>query len=440
MSSRKIGIDAIAIAVPRTFLEGAELATARGVPPSKYEKGLGVRRLAIAGPEDDPVTLATNAARRLLRSADIDPRTIGMCVVGTETAVDHSKPIASYVHGMLGLPAACRVFETKHACYGATAAIMSAVEWIASGAARGRAALVIATDIARYEMGSPGEPTQGAGAVAVLVTEDPRLLELEVGRSGTFARDVHDFWRPLHRKDALVDGHFSVQCYLDALAGAFEGFTSLDREDGTPDPLVRTCYHVPYGKMAQKAHRRRLASEGVGDADADARFAREVEPSLAFSAEIGNVYTASLWLALASLLHGHAAELEGERIGLFSYGSGCGAEFFAGRVARGAGAFVRLLDLAAPLESRVRLTVEEYEALRRGEIDADRRRAPEPEERARSSSDVDSDAIFLGVDENERRVYADVRIAAERVSCVDVIDDDRATTNATCERVSIVAA
>ncbi len=211
-SSSTVGIDAIAIATPRAYLDLVDLAAARDVPSDKYTKGLGAIRMAIAGRHEDPVTLATDAASRLFARGGVDPSRIGYMAVGTETGIDHSKPVASYVHGLLGLPAACRVFDTKHACFGGTAALMGAVEWIASGAARGRCALVICSDIARYALGSPGEPTQGAGAVALLVTERPGLVELEVGHTGTYARDVHDFWRPISRRDALVDGHYSVSC------------------------------------------------------------------------------------------------------------------------------------------------------------------------------------------------------------------------------------
>ena len=388
-----IGIDAISIGVPRAYVDLGELAAARGVPADKYIKGLGVSRMAIAGPDEDPVTLAVAAARRLFAGAGRDPGEIGYCAVGTETAVDHSKPVASYVHGLLGLPQRCRVFETKHACYGATAALLGAAEWIAAGSARGRSALVIATDIARYELHSPGEPTQGAGAVAMLVSERPRLLELEVGRSGSYARDVHDFWRPLHRKDALVDGQYSVTCYLEALDGAYTDWRERAGEGGAP--LERTCYHVPYGKMAYKAHRRRLALDGIGESDADARFAVEVAPSLRFSAEVGNVYTGSLYLAFASLMAGAARPAAGARVGLFSYGSGCGAEFFAGRIADGAAELSERLDLGAPLEGRTRLTVSEYEALRRADATLDRRAAV----------DAPGYLAFLGVDDRERRVY-----------------------------------
>jgi len=229
----------------------------------------------------------------------------------------------------------------------------------------------------------------------VIVSGGPPLAEPEGGRTGSFARDVHDFWRPLHRKDALVDGKFSVQCYLDALQHAYVDWTQLAAGD---EALARTCYHVPYGKMAQKAHRTRCAVDGLDDAAADQDFATTVAPSLQFSAQVGNVYAGSLYLALASLLHAEAAQLEGRRIGLFSYGSGCAAEFFAGRVAAGAGALTAALDLGAPLApgARTRLSIPDYEALRLGDAAADRRTSDASSERSYA---------FLGIDTAERRVY-----------------------------------
>ena len=393
------GIDALALAVPRSYVDLADLAEARGVPASKYTSGLGTQRMCVAAADEDPVTLATEAARRVLRLSEVDPGEIGLCIVGTETAVDHSKPVAAFLHGLLGLPQACRVFETKHACFGGTAGVLSAMDWIASGSARGRTALVVCSDIARYTVGSAGEPTQGAGAVAMLLRERPRLVELEVGRGGSYARDVYDFWRPLDRKDALVDGHFSVQCYLDALAGAYGEWLRGAAPDDAP--LARTCYHVPYGKMARKAHRHRKALDGLSEQAADESFAIEVERSLDLPSRVGNIYTGSLYLALASLLHAEAAELAGRRVGLFSYGSGCTAEFFAGRVAESAPALVRHLDLEAPLRSCRRLSIPEYEALRGGDAGADRRRAPDGAARG----GAERGSSFLGIDAGERRIY-----------------------------------
>jgi hydroxymethylglutaryl-CoA synthase len=398
--SWSIGIDSIAVAVPRAYLDLRDLAAARGVAPSKYLSGLGVEQMAVAAPDEDPVVLAVSAAHRALAGAGVAPSEIGMCVTGTETAVDHSKPVAAFVHGLLGLSSSCRTFETKHACFGGTAGLLGALEWIASGAARGRAALVVCTDIARYGLGTAGEPTQGAGAVALVVRERPRLVALEVGANGSYTRDVYDFWRPLDRKEALVDGHFSVACYLDALQGAYEGWLAQGGAEG--GPLARTCYHVPYGKMAIKAHRRRKQIDGLSESEADASFAIEVAPSLILPSRIGNVYTGSLYLALASLLHAEAKVLEGERIGLFSYGSGCAAEFFAGRVQEGAASFVEQLRIDEPLAARRRLDMAEYEAIRRGDVAADRRRA---EREAAPGQAAEGSVAFLGIDPGERRVY-----------------------------------
>lgn len=394
---KTIGIDALSIAVPEGYLDMGDLAAARGVAPSKYTEGLGVSKMAIAQPHEDPVVLAANAARRMFQKSGANPANVGLCIVGTETGVDHSKPVAAYVHRLLGLPERCRAFETKHACFGGTAGLLSAIEWIASGAARGRSALIICTDIARYSLGSAGEPTQGAGAVAMLVTENPRLLAIEPGLDGSYAKDVNDFWRPLYSKDAIVDGHYSVQCYLDALAGAYKSFQEAVRETGHSEALevTRRCYHVPYGKMAKKAHRHLMMMEGRTEAEADDSYNVQVAPSLRIPSQVGNIYTGSLYLALASLLDVEAESLEGKRVGLFSYGSGCGAEYFVGEVVKGAGAYTRQLALSEPLERRRRYTVPEYEALRQQDGDADRKPVEQRQQEA---------IAFLGV-ENERRVY-----------------------------------
>lgn len=397
MRHSPVGLDSIAFAVPEHYVDLVDLARARGVDPAKYVDGLGVRRMGIALGHEDPVALAANACRRLFDKGEVDPGRVGLVIVGTETAVDHSKPVAAYLHGLLGLPTACRSYETKHACFGGTAGLVTALDWIASGSARGRTALVVCTDIARYALASPGEPTQGAGAVAMLVSESPRLVALEPGLGGSYSRDVSDFWRPLYSKDAVVDGKLSVQCYLDALAGAYGDWERCAREAGRdPGDLVRRCYHVPYGKMAKKAHRHLSTIRGLSEAEADASFEREVGASLRFSAEVGNVYTGSLYLALASLLDAEAAELEGRRVGLFSYGSGSCAEYFAGTVLPGAAGHVARLSLAEPLTSRRRLEIAAYEAVRRADAEVDRRPL--------SAADTFTDIAFAGVS-GERRVY-----------------------------------
>ena len=121
--------------------------------------------------------------------------------------------------------------------------------------------------------------------------------------------------------------------------------------------------------MAYKAHRRLLESEGrrTGEtpADAEESYAAQVEPWLGAAREVGNTYTASLYLCLAWLADQAASRFEGKRIGLFSYGSGCCAEFFTGGIVPGAAAAAARIGLADLLQARRELSVEEYETFAR---------------------------------------------------------------------------
>ncbi|MCI0569214.1 MAG: hydroxymethylglutaryl-CoA synthase [Myxococcaceae bacterium] len=379
----QVGIEALAFAVPHRYLDIEDLARARGVEPAKYTAGLGAKEMAVPDPGEDAVALAATAAARLLRRNDVDPARIGMLVVGTETGVDHSKAVASHVQGLLKLPRSMRTFDAQHACFGGTAGLMAATEWIASGAGAGRVALVIATDLARYERLGAGEPTQGGGAVAMLVSERPEVLSLDVGLNGTCSMDVYDFWRPHGRREALVDGHYSIDCYLDSVAGAYRGWRerALAREvvrwgERTPsEQLARILYHVPFCKMAKKAHarvRRCDLEDGAGGATlspealdgasrSETSYGTQVATSLGLNARVGNAYTASLYLALVGVLHAEARALAGQRVGLFSYGSGCCGEFFSGVVGEGAARKLALADVDGVLAARERVSMEEYE-------------------------------------------------------------------------------
>jgi hydroxymethylglutaryl-CoA synthase len=379
--SHQVGIEAIALAVPQRYIDIEDLARARGVEPAKFTQGLGALEMSVPEPGEDTVALAATAASRLIESYQIDPGRIGMVIVGTETGVDHSKATASYVQGLLGLPKTARTYDTKHACYGGTAALLTSASWIASGAARGKAALVICSDIARYGLHSAGEPTQGGGAVAMLISEKPSLFKLDHGISGIGSSDVHDFWRPLDRREALVDGHYSIQCYLDSLSGAYRGWRQLAiahelirvGNELPSEALSRILYHVPFCKMAKKAHAqlRRCDHEDAGhsydekqEAPRDAvSFQSQVASSLGLCARVGNIYTGSLYLSLMGLLHAEAKQVEGRRIGMFSYGSGYCGEFFSGVIAEGAASQFAQSQTEQALKERRKISIAEYEEI-----------------------------------------------------------------------------
>ena len=368
-----VGIERLAAYIPSYALSLGDLAAARNVPPEKMTAGLGVHEMAIAAPCEDVVTLAASAGLRCLRRAGVDPSEIGLLLVATETGVDHSKPVAIFVHELLGIGRHCRVYELKHACYGGTAGLMTAADWVRAGGTRRRKALVIASDIARYELRSAGEPTQGAGAVAMLVGNEPRVLSLDA-ETGTYAANVYDFWRPFGRREALVDGKFSVECYLDALGGAFLQYRALERpalgsQEALSERLARLLYHTPFPKMASKAHRRLIELDwraaGRRDADDDsiaASFRTLAAPGIEAVSHIGNTYTASLYFCLAGILEREARALAGRRIGLFSYGSGCCAEFFTGTLPSGVESAADT-GLREMLASRTMIDMDEYERL-----------------------------------------------------------------------------
>lgn len=400
--TRAVGIDDLGVYTPSLSLDLEELARVRGVPPEKITVGLGARQMSVTPPWEDTVTLGANAARRLFARGTVDPNDVGMLLVATETAVDHAKPAGIFIHELLGLPASCRTVELKHACYGGTAGLMLAAEWVRSGAARGRKALVVATDIARYDLHSSAEFTQGAGAVALAIGETPRFLTIDP-ETGVYAKNVYDFWRPLDRREALVDGKFSVDCYLEALDGALEDWASIAKPDqGLLERCDALLYHTPFPKMAYKAHARLVACErrrlGHGEADlaaaVDGTYAAMVDPWLGAARAIGNTYTASLFFCLAWLAERQGEQLPGRTVGLFSYGSGCCAEYFTGRFAPQAAAVAAGLGLGEMLASRDPLSVEEYERHSRAVA------APEPQ--AGSVPAI----RFLGVTDHKRR-YAD---------------------------------
>ncbi len=363
-----VGVSDIAIYIPQFYLPHDELAEARGVPPEKFREGLGNHKMAILPNWEDSVTMAANAAVQLLEKTGTNPQEIHQLVVSTESGVDHSKPVASFVQGLLKIGSRCRIYEIKHACYGGTAGIVTSIDWIARNYGNSKKALVIMTDTARYGFGSAGEPTQGAGAVALLLEKNPRLFSIDTRMNGIFSKDVFDFWRPTGHRVPIVEGKYSVACYLEAMEEAVSHFRD---NVGIPrgrllEHLDYLLYHMPFTGMARKAHRHLVDTEHIdlGPEDRQAlyteTFRSKVEPGLLGAREVGNIYTGSVYMGLASLLETERHRMEGKRVGVFSYGSGCGAEFFLCRFKTGLDKIIRDLRFQEQLDRRTSITFEQY--------------------------------------------------------------------------------
>ena len=347
-----VGIDLISFYTSNYFIDLKTLAAARGVDPNKYYTGIGQEKMAIPPPDEDIVTMAANAALPLL--AQIDPATIDLVLFGTESGVDQSKAAGVFVHGLLGLSKRCRTVDLKEACFGATAGLQLALSHVRANP--GSRALILGSDVARYDLGSPGEPTQGAGAVAMIVSENPRVLTID-RESGVFTDDVMDFWRPNYRDQALVDGKYSTKVYLHALEECWKHYH--ERTGRSFGDFATVCYHLPFTRLAEKAHERLAKACGVELSDED--IDRQIGASLRYNRSTGNSYSASLYVGLCSLLDHADDSLAGRRIGLFSYGSGCVAEFFSGIVKPGFHAHLATARHTKMLEERTELTFQQYE-------------------------------------------------------------------------------
>ncbi|MEV7347036.1 hydroxymethylglutaryl-CoA synthase [Streptomyces sp. NPDC093544] len=323
--SISIGIHDLSFATGEFVLPHTALADHNGTEIGKYHVGIGQESMSVPAADEDIVTLAAAAAAPIIARHGTDR--IRTVVFATESSIDQAKAAGVYVHSLIGLGSATRVVELKQACYGATAALQFAIGLVRRDPAQ--QVLVIASDVSKYELESPGEATQGAAAVAMLVATDPALVRIE-DPSGLFTADVMDFWRPNYRDAALVDGQESIGAYLQAVEGTWKDYAEQDGR--TLKEFAAFCYHQPFTKMAYKAHRHLLNYCGYDTDTGD--ITRAVGQTTAYNTVIGNSYTASVYLGLAALLD-QADDLTGRPVAFLSYGSGSVAEFFAGTVVAG---------------------------------------------------------------------------------------------------------
>jgi len=204
---------------------------------------------------------------------------------------------------MLKLHPNVRILELKQACYAMTGALHLACEMVRANPAK--KALVLASDVAWYGFHTAGEATQGAGAVALLVSANPRIAVVHPGVVTT--EDLADFYRPSYKETPEVDGKLSVRCYTQMLQKV---------DPGRSWPYI--CFHLPFAAMADKANaalRHPMSQE-------------QVDRIKFFGKSVGNIYNGSLYLSLLSVLTQDQSDLSHQEIGMFSYGSGAIAEFF----------------------------------------------------------------------------------------------------------------
>ncbi|UKZ87577.1 3-hydroxy-3-methylglutaryl coenzyme A synthase [Trichoderma asperellum] len=393
---QNIGIKAIEIYFPSQYVEQTELEKFDGVSAGKYTIGLGQTKMAFCDDREDIYSMALTVTSRLIKNYNIDVNEIGRLEVGTETILDKSKSVKTVLMQLFGDNTNIEGVDTINACYGGTNAFLNSVNWIESSGWDGRDAIVVAGDIALYAKGA-ARPTGGAGAVAILVGPNAPLV-VEPGLRGTFMQHAYDFYKPdLTSEYPVVDGHFSLTCYTKALDAAYRDYCKKEAKlangttngvDSSKTPLDRFDYlafHAPTCKLVQKSYARLLYHDFLTNADAAAfaevapelrdmdyeksltdkalektfmtltkkRFQERVNPAIQVATLCGNMYCASVWGGLASLLSFNDSKaLENKRIGLFSYGSGLAATFLSLRVVGNVENIHKTLDIPARLEAR----------------------------------------------------------------------------------------
>ena len=348
----QVGIDQIGFYTPNKYVDMVDLAKARNEDPNKFLIGIGQNRMSVADQTQDAVSMGINATLRYLDQ--IAREKVGLLIVGTESSVDQSKSASLFIKSALALPANVRTFEVKEACFGMTAGIMIARDYVRLHPHH--SAIVIGSDIARYGVNTGGEVTQGAGSVSMLIKSDPQILTINKGHS-SYSEDINDFWRPNDSAVAVVDGKYSKNVYLDFFK---QTFTAYRKQTGikTSD-FTALLYHLPFVKMGFKANEWAITDL---DEKAKKRLTENFTAAARYGKEVGNIYTASLYLSLLSLLE-NAKLPANAKIGLFSYGSGAMGEFYSGQIVKGYEKNLHTNADQKMITRRQKLTIPEYEKI-----------------------------------------------------------------------------
>lgn len=426
---QNIGIKAIEVYVPTQYVDQAELEQASGVAPGKFTIGLGQTRMAFTNDREDMYSIALTALSRLIAKHKIDTSKIGRLEVGTETLLDKAKSVKTVLMQLFGDNTDIEGVDTYNACYGGTNALFNAVNWVDSSSWDGRDAIVVCGDIAIYAEGA-ARPTGGCGCIAMVVGPDaPLVVE---PKHGSYMSHAYDFYKPDFTSEyPVVDGHFSLTCYTQALDYSYRHF--VKKAGLRLDDFKASAFHVPTCKLVTKSFGRLAYNDylagkpfevpeeiknlsyeqSLTDKNVEKTFVgitkeaakTRLNPGLYASTNVGNVYSGSLYLSLASVLAFNPEKLPvGSRISMFSYGSGLAATFYSIRVAGDYSDIVAETDLKHVLDNRKKVSPEGYEAAIKTRENAHLKKNFEP---TGSIDHLEKGTYYLTkIDDKFRRSYA----------------------------------
>ncbi|MEB4762501.1 hydroxymethylglutaryl-CoA synthase [Chryseobacterium indologenes] len=403
------GIEAAGYYVPGLYLEIKDLAEKRGIEPAKLEKGLGLHKMGLSDVHEDAATFAAEALLKLIQDYDINPKEIARVYLGTESALDAAKPTASYAVQMVEKVLEekfgtrcfrnCDVLDMTFACVGGVDALHNALDFVRVNP--DKKAVVIASDYAKYELASSGEYTQGGGAVALLVSSKPDLLEIE-NNWGVASESVFDFFKPrrMYKKEDLkgapetypekieiftdepvFEGQYSNQCYQDRIREAYHHYKEITGQEKPYENWKYIIFHLPYAFHGKRVFTEIYSLENelpYGTPEEQKAVAKsegylqlindKIEKTQRASSEIGNMYTASVFMAFLSALQtsfNENEDLSGKEIGFVGYGSGSKSKIFAGRVSENWRKIAEKWNLFESLKQRTAVDFDTYEKLHR---------------------------------------------------------------------------
>ena len=448
---KKVGIDSLSYYVPSLYVDIEELAQKRNIPSEKLVYGLGLKKMATPDFDEDAASIAANSLFKLISENNINPKEIGRVYLGTESGIDSSKPTSSYVVEILEKVFAdkygdrcfknCDIVDLTFACAGAVDALQNCCDWVRNG--DNRKAVVIASDIAKYELNSTGEYTQGAGSVSMLICEDPSIISFN-GSWGVSTKGIGDFFKPrrqykksnilieaakilnkdisqdeadelleksqskfwsdsndiieVYKEEPIFEGQFSNESYKARVYEAIEDFNSQNKRNILKE-WESVIFHLPYAY-----HGRRMITDkwiewmeingdseliysevGKPVSNLDKDWIKKVSKSNVYknfveqkiapgekaSSEIGNMYTASIFMSFISSLNeaiSDGKDLNKKKIGFISYGSGSKAKIFEGTIQNKWINQIKKIKLFQNLDSRKKISIDIYEKLHRRKI------------------------------------------------------------------------
>ncbi|KAL5748640.1 hypothetical protein ACOSQ2_025937 [Xanthoceras sorbifolium] len=402
--AKNVGILAMDIYFPPTCIQQEALEAHDGASKGKYTIGLGQDCMAFCTEVEDVISMSLTVVTSLLEKYKIDPKQIGRFEVGSETVIDKSKSIKTFLMQIFEKCGNTDIegVDSTNACYGGTAALFNCVNWVESSSWDGRYGLVVCTDSAVYAEG-PARPTGGAAAIAMLIGPDAPMA-FESKFRGSHMSHAYDFYKPnLASEYPVVDGKLSQTCYLMALDTCYKYFCSkyekLEGKQFSMSDADYFVFHSPYNKLVQKSFARLVYNDFMRNASSIDVAAKEklgpfstlsgdesyqsrdlekvsqqvakplydakVQPTTLVPKQVGNMYTASLYAAFVSLIHYKHSELAGKRVVLFSYGSGLSSTMFSLKLSEGQNSFslsniATVMNVAEKLKSRHEFPPEKF--------------------------------------------------------------------------------